>query len=272
MPDTIARVEDTPMAEPRHLTLPIGGMTCPHCPPAIEKALRNVGGVIAAHVNLAGKTAHVDYDPSRARITDLLRAIRSAGYTAGTATLRVPIENMHCSSSVTHIERALKTTSGVLDARASLATSAVDVEYQPEQVDFDGIRRAIEQAGHRVAEPKPAKTPEGEPLAPEEAARGKEYRTLMRKFWLAAVISIPVMALSYPDLMPGLRDWMPMGSDTRRIVWALLGILSLPVLLWSGSQFFVGMWNGLKHRSANMHTLIAIGITAAFLYSVVAVA
>jgi Cu+-exporting ATPase len=80
------------------------------------------------------------------------------------------------------------------------------------------------------------------------------------------------MALSYPDLIPGLRDWMPMGSDTRRVVWALLGVLSLPVLMWSGSQFFVGMWDALKHRAANMHTLISIGITAAFLYSVVAVA
>jgi Cu+-exporting ATPase len=108
-------------------------------------------------------------------------------------------------------------------------------------------------------------------LDPAEAATEEEYRTLMRKFWFAAAISVPVMALSYPDLMPGLREWMPMGSDTRRIVWALLGVLSLPVLIWAGSQFFTGMWDALKHRSANMHTLIAIGITAAFAYSVVAV-
>lgn len=52
---------------------------------------------------------------------------------------------------------------------------------------------------------------------------------------------------------------MPAGSETRRIVWALLGVASLPVLLWSGSQFFAGMWAALKHRSANMQTLIAIG-------------
>ncbi|MEK1854486.1 MAG: hypothetical protein AAAC48_22165 [Phyllobacterium sp.] len=80
------------------------------------------------------------------------------------------------------------------------------------------------------------------------------------------------MVFSYPDLVPGLRDWMPMGSDTRRIVWALLGVVSLPVMMWSGSQFFTGMWDALRHRAANMHTLIAIGITAAFLYSIVAVA
>jgi Cu+-exporting ATPase len=65
---------------------------------------------------------------------------------------------------------------------------------------------------------------------------------------------------------------MPMGSVNRRIVWSLLGVLSLPVLVWAGSQFFTGMWDALKHRAANMHTLIAIGISAAFSYSVVAVA
>jgi Cu+-exporting ATPase len=80
------------------------------------------------------------------------------------------------------------------------------------------------------------------------------------------------MVLSYPELMPVLRDWMPMGSGTRRVVWGLLGLVSLPVMVWSGSQFFVGMWDALKHRAANMHTLISIGITAAFLYSIVAVA
>jgi Cu+-exporting ATPase len=65
---------------------------------------------------------------------------------------------------------------------------------------------------------------------------------------------------------------MPMGSVEWQVVWGALGVLTLPVLLWSGSQFFVGMWQAMKHRSANMHTLIAIGISAAFLYSVVAVA
>jgi Cu+-exporting ATPase len=180
---------------------------------------------------------------------------------------------MHCSSCVIRIELALQTTPGVIAARASPFTNAVDVEYLPERTDFAAIRAAIESIGYRVSEPEKARVPaEKEAVDPEEAARQAEYALLMRKFWFAAAVSLPVMLLSYPDLVPGLRDWMPMGSATRRVVWALLGVLSLPVLVWSGSQFFVGMWDGLKHRSANMHTLIAIGITAAYLYSVVAVA
>jgi Cu+-exporting ATPase len=176
---------------------------------------------------------------------------------------------MHCSSCVIRVELALRMTPGIVSARASLGPNAVDIEYQPEKVDFEAIRKAIESAGYRVATPKAEAV--GEALDPAEAANEEEYRSLMRKFWFAAAISIPVMALSYPDLVPGLRDWMPMGSETRRIVWSLLGVLSLPVLVWAGSQFFIGMWDALRHRAANMHTLIAIGISAAYAYSVVAV-
>jgi Cu+-exporting ATPase len=178
---------------------------------------------------------------------------------------------MHCASCVTRIELALKMTPGVTAARASSLTNSVEVDYQPERTNFDQLRGAIESAGYRVVETKVFVSDQGGG-DPVEAEREAEYALLMRKFWLAAAISVPVMALSYPDLIPGLRDWMPMGSTTRRVVWALLGVLSLPVLVWSGSQFFIGLWDGLKHRSANMHTLIAVGITAAYLYSVVAVA
>jgi Cu+-exporting ATPase len=105
-----------------------------------------------------------------------------------------------------------------------------------------------------------------------EADRACEYQTLLRKFWFAAIISLPVIIFSYPQVFPGLRDWLTPGSDMRRLVWAGLGLLTLPVLFWAGSHFFTGMWQALKHRQANMHTLIALGISAAWLYSGVAVA
>ena len=255
------------------IVLGVGHMDCPHCPANVEQALREMDGVSSAHVNLANRSAHVGYQPAQVKVLDLVKTIRAAGYSAGTASMRVHIKNMHCSSCVIRIEFALQTTPGVIAARANAFTDAVDIEYLPERTDFAAIRAAIESVGYRVAEPEKAARPTTEGVAdPEEAAQQAEYALLMRKFWFAAAVSVPVMLLSYPDLVPGLRDWMPMGSAARRIVWALLGVLSLPVLVWSGSQFFMGLWDGLKHRSANMHTLIAIGISAAYLYSVVAVA
>lgn len=259
---------------PQRVELTVGGMTCPHCPPAIEKALAGVGGVVSAHVNLASKIAAIDYDANRVKIADLAKVIRTAGYVPGAAKIRLPIAQMHCASCVTRIESSLKRTPGIIAARANLGANAVEVEYDPENTDFGAIRAAIEASGHRIAAQRPeaVKAAVEAEADPEQVVRENEYGTLMRKFWFAAFISVPVMALSYPDLIPGLREWMPAGSDTRRIVWALLGVASLPVLVWSGSQFFIGMWDALKHRAANMHTLIAIGVSAAFLYSIMAVA
>jgi len=211
--DMRARRPDASTEQParsEHVELRIGGMNCAHCPPAIEKAAAAVPGVTSASVNSSTKVARIDYDPARAKIPDILHAIRSVGYTVGTATMRVPIKNMHCGSCLIRIELALQMVPGVVSARASLGTNAADIEYQPEKVDFPTIHKAIESAGYHVAEPKI--DPNAEVLDPAEAANEQEYRTLMRKFWFAAVISIPVMALSYPDLVPGLRDWMPMGK------------------------------------------------------------
>jgi Cu+-exporting ATPase len=101
---------------------------------------------------------------------------------------------------------------------------------------------------------------------PEEA----EYRVFMRKWWFAAAVGAPTMILSYPYLFPILRDLLPRGSAELRLVWAVMGAASLAVLIYSGSQFFAGMLEGLKRRSANMHTLIAVGTSVAWLYSTIA--
>jgi len=92
----------------------------------------------------------------------------------------------------------------------------------------------------------------------------------MRKWWFGAAVGVPTMILSYPWLFPGLRDVFTRGSAGLWWLWAAMGVASLAVLVYSGSQFFTGAWEALKHRSANMHTLIAIGTGTAWIYSSVA--
>jgi Cu+-exporting ATPase len=100
--------------------------------------------------------------------------------------------------------------------------------------------------------------------------RQAEYRTLMRKWWFGAAVGVPTMILSYPWLIPGLRDVFTRDSAALWWLWVAMGIASLAVLVYSGSQFFSGAWEALRHRSANMHTLIAIGTGTAWIYSSVA--
>ena len=105
------------------------------------------------------------------------------------------------------------------------------------------------------------------PLSDEE----REYRSLMRKWWFGAAVGVFTMVFSYPWLFPYLRDILPRGSEQLRYLWMFMGALSLAVLAYSGSQFFTGMWASLRHRRANMHTLIAFGTGVAWIYSTIAV-
>src|SRR5574338_838439 len=148
------------------------------------------------------------------------------------------------------------------------ATNEVKVEYSPVIGDLGLLTRAVESAGpYKATRAAEASEPK---MDKEAQAMEKEYRSLMRKWWFAAAIGAPTMILSYPWLFPILRDWFPRGSDNLRYTWYAMGVASLAVLIYSGNQFFTGMWEGLKHRSANMHTLIAVGTGVAWIYSTIA--
>ena len=131
-----------------------------------------------------------------------------------------------------------------------------------DRADAIGATRVAEAAPHSAAEPVAIPSPAGD--------RQVEYRTLMRKWWFAAAVGAPTMILSYPWLVPGLRDVFTRGSAALWWLWVAMGVASLAVLVYSGGQFFSGAWEALKHRSANMHTLIAIGTGTAWVYSTVA--
>jgi len=108
------------------------------------------------------------------------------------------------------------------------------------------------------------------PISSPAIDRRAEYRALMRKWWFGAAVGVPTMVLSYPWLVPGVRDVFPRGSDQLWWLWVAMGVASLAVIVYSGNQFFTGAWEALKHRSANMHTLIAVGTGTAWIYSTIA--
>ena len=104
----------------------------------------------------------------------------------------------------------------------------------------------------------------------EQEAQAREYATLMRKFWLAAIIGVPVLAVMFLDLIPSARQAM---TPWHGVIGMGMAILTFPVLAWSGGQFFSAAWNNFRNHNTNMDTLIALGTGAAWLYStVVAVA
>jgi Cu+-exporting ATPase len=129
---------------------------------------------------------------------------------------------------------------------------------------------ATDHTGHATAAAAGDHFATGASTAGSASDREAEYRTLMRKWWFAAAVGAPTMVLSYPWLIPGLRDVFPRESPQLWWLWVAMGVASLAALVHSGNQFFTGAWQALKHRSANMYTLIAIGTGTAWVYSTVA--
>jgi len=194
----------------------------------------------------------------------LSRNTSTPGRAEPTGTTHLAVEGMTCASCVSTVESALGAVPGVIDARVNFAAKTASVDTAM-VVPASVLTAAVAAAGYQAA-PLDGDGDADPGIAQAETQR--RYRQLLRKFWFAAVVSLPVIYFSYPEIFPGVPE---KGSTALRSIWAAMGILTIPVLAWSGSQFFTGAWGALKHRSANMYTLVATGISAAWLYSTVAV-
>jgi len=275
------------MSESR-IVLPIEGMSCASCAATVQEALSRATGVATASVNYATARAAVSYDDAQTNVAELIRTVRAAGYDCGKASVSFGVEQLHYAPSVAPLEQALSRLKGVLRAAANQATETVTVDYVPGATTAEDLERAVEQAGFHVAEPIPTE----DPVERERIVRRREIRSLTWKLVLAAAVTVMAMlgsmllmaeqsdtTFKQVDLLGRLLMPLAMKLDARlggRLAldarWLKLGlaILTLPVVLWSGQQFYRGAWSGFKHRTADMNTLIGVGTGAAFLYSLVA--
>ena len=259
------------------LSLPINGLHCTSCIITVEKEIRKLPGIKVAHVNYATEIAHVEYISGETTTKEIIGAIKKSGYQTGQSTLKIGIRGMHCGSCVTKIENELKQKSGVVSASVDLGTESAIIKYIPGLININDIKNVIEKLDYKTfgtTSIKPAKDTveadtEVESIDENQLAREKEYKTLMHKFIFAAILALPVIFFSYPTVW-GLPEQFQMGSPVLRYIWMAMGILALPVMFWSGSQFYTGALAAFKNRSANMHTLIATGISAAWIYSMIA--
>ncbi|GMQ93810.1 MAG: heavy metal translocating P-type ATPase [Acidimicrobiia bacterium] len=177
-------------------------------------------------------------------------------------TLHVALEGMTCSSCVSTIEGALNALPGVVDARVNFASEEATVEVSSGAVDVDQLITAVSDAGYGAREVNDDVDDDA-----DQKAHKRLYKSLLRKFWFAAIVSLPVIYFSYPEIFPGIPE---KGSTQLNLIWGVMALLTLAVMAFSGSQFFTGAWAAFRHRSANMNTLISVGISAAWLYSTVA--
>ena len=165
----------------------------------------------------------------------------------------LPVSGMSCAACARSIENQLAATAGVARAHVNFATSTATVEFDPARAAVRNLVDAIEELGYGVPQPA-AGEDAGEDV--EEQARARDYAALRRRLWIAAAFAAPVVVLG---MVPGLMH-------AAATTWIQLA-LTTPVVFYAGAPFYRGAWTALRHRSANMNTLIALGTGAAFLDS-----
>jgi len=227
----------------------ITGMTCVTCAATIEKGLAEMSGIRRVNLSFASEKASIEYDPSTVDLADIKSAISRLGYGTATGKSIFPISGMTCAACVARVEQALRGVAGVVSANVNLASEKATVEYL-EGTAFPDLRRAVEEAGYGLGT-------EAVTLEDITIAARREIRALRNRFILAAVLAASIMLLGRgPDFV--LKPYA---------LWAL----ATPVQFWAGLRFYKGAWGAFRHRTADMNTLIAVGTSAAYLYSMVAV-
>jgi len=237
-------------------------MHCVACVGRVEQAVAEVDGVFEAAVNLADETLAVraDRDLNTAAVAD---AVKAAGFEVPAAEQTLQIEGMHCASCVGRVESALAEVPGVLEASVNLASGQALARHALGQADRGALRTAVERAGFGVLETDgPTEASDGA----ADAAEGLEERRRRERRWLgiqsAFALAVGVLAFW------GAAEFIPWAPDVLRNPWVVL-VLVTPVQFWAGWSFYRGAWLAARHASADMDTLIAVGTSAAYGYSLI---
>ena len=230
-------------------SIPITGMTCTTCAATIEKGLSGMPGVEQANVNFASEKAVVEYDPSKVSITKIKDTISKIGYGVAARKSIFPVGGMTCASCMARVEEALSSVPGVISSSVNLASEKANVEYI-EGTNIAGLRRAVEEAGYTLGS-------ETEKLEDVTIASQRELRRVRDKFIFSAILAAAIM----------LMMWLPSFAGKTYILWAL----ATPVQFWAGWRFYRGALGALRHKTADMNTLVVVGTSTAYLYSIIAI-
>jgi Cu+-exporting ATPase len=246
-------------------TIPVYGMTCQHCVQAVTLALQALDGVEGVRVSLESNSATVTFDDGTASLEKFRKAITEEGYSlepvqegatfpaeaeasasaAHTVISHFAICGMSCVNCAAAIEKGLRDYPGITSATVSFAIEKLTVEHMP-SVSRQDIIAKVQDIGYTASADVRAKDD-------TDLARKEKFR-----FLFALCCTVPLVVLMYT---------MPFGHAGTN--YALFALATL-VQIVSGRTFYQGAYQSLKNRSTNMDVLIALGITAAYGYSVIA--
>jgi len=245
----------------------ISGMTCAACAQRVQKAVNKMEGVADANVNFATEKLLVEYDEQKVSKEDIKLVVEKAGYGVIEENklnhVTIPVGGMTCAACSQRVEKTLSKLEGITKAAVNLATEKATIEYDPQIIRLSGIKQAIEKAGYKALEIEKTS------VDVDKLRKQKEIKILWIKFAIAMTFGIP---LFYFAMTPMLSWWpIPLPSMFHMMEaplnYALLQLtLTIPIIA-AGYKFYTVGFKALIQRSPNMDSLVAIGTSAAIIYS-----
>lgn len=260
------------------LEFAVTGMTCASCVMRVEKVLRKIDGVEQATVNLADEHAQIAANP--AVLPQAIAAIEKAGYGVIREQVELPITGMTCASCSARVEKALRKVPGVLSVSVNLGDDRATVDFLPMVSTVATLIAAVDKAGYGVIPISHA----SDAADIEADARANELAIRRRRLIVAMVFAIPLFVISMAKDFGLISPW-PIGSAVAEVAqhglehmhmlpaafdaynWFFL-VLAIPIQSYAALDFYRHAWSALRSRTANMDTLIVLGSSAAFWYSV----
>ncbi len=244
------------------ITLSVEGMTCGSCVGRVERALMAAPGVTGAEVNLATQTARIVTDGSTGAAA-LAQVLTAAGYRARLSELDLAVRDMTCASCVGRVERALAGVPGVVSASVNLATETAHLRFYAPQVTPADLIAVSAAAGYPATIAAQSDEDQG-------TRQDREAAALARMTWIAAALTLPVFVVEMGGhLFPAIHR-LVMNTLGIQASWVLQFALTSIVLAWPGQGFFRKGYPALLRGAPDMNSLVALGTTAAFGFSVVA--
>jgi Cu+-exporting ATPase len=249
--------------------LKIDGMTCAACAKTVERISKKVPGVSDASVNFATEKLNISYDETKVKLIDIQNAIEKGGYKAlvETSNKTLKIEGMTCAACAKTVERITKKLPGVIESNVNFATEKLNIRFEPSMVRTSDIKKAIEKAGYKAIDDESN-------VDMDKEKKEKEIKALWNRFIISAVFAVPLFLIAMVPMIAEEFNYMLPTTINPMVhpeIYAILQlILVMPVMI-CGKKYFIVGFKSLARLTPNMDSLISIGTSAAFLYSLYSV-
>ena len=244
----------------------IEGMTCAACSAAVERAVGKKDGVSSVNVNLTTEKMRVFFDSLIISEEDIREAVKKSGYKASLdeniAELELEVQGMTCAACSAAVERGIKKLGFVKSAEVNLATERAHVRYNPDLGNTTQIEEAVKKAGY-----VPVRISQETDYDTRRDKKQRELKFQKMKLIAAAVFSVPLFYLAMGPMI-GLPVPGAIAPMSNPFFYGLIQLLLTMPVIGVGYKFYTVGYRTLFKGSPNMDSLIAIGTTAAFTYSV----